>query len=94
MDDVAQLRAELDRAGRAKDLLGNVLLKESFEAIEKELFEGLMALSVDDTVRREKLHMMLVYGRRWRNLLTTMVETGKLAEMQLDEKRRFKLWSR
>jgi len=94
MDDIAQLHKELERASRANSLLADSLMKESFETLERELMEGLLATSAEDASRREKIHMMLVYGRKWRNLLTSMVETGKLASLQLEEKRKLKIWGR
>lgn len=92
MDDVGRLRGEVDRAQRATDVLNNALVKEAFEALEKELIEGLINTSADEDRKREKIHMMLLMGRKWVNLFKGMVETGKLAQFQLDEKRKFKLW--
>ena len=95
MDDIeATLRGELDRAGRAKAILNTPIIKESFEELERYLIEGLIATAADDSAKREKLHMMLVYGRKWRNTFETLVETGKMAEIQLAEKRKFKLFNR
>jgi hypothetical protein len=88
----AQLLKELARSARAKTILEDPMVKESFEMLEKDLIEGLLSTAADDGVKREKIHMMLVYGRKWRNLFASMVETGKLAELQLDEKRKFRLW--
>ncbi len=93
VDDL-RLRKELDRAAKARSILEDSMVKESFELLEKELIEGLLATSADDALKREKLHMMLVYGRKWRNAFVSMVETGKLAALQLDEKRKLKLWGR
>lgn len=92
MDDVAKLRAEVDRAQRAADVLNNVLVKEAFETLERELIEGLVQTSADEDRKREKIHMMLLMGRKWQNLFKGMVETGKLASMQLDDKRKLRLW--
>lgn len=88
------LRKELDRSARAKTILEDSMVKESFELLEKELIEGLLATAADDAPKREKLHMMLVYGRKWRGLFEIMVETGKLAQFQLEEKRKLRLWGR
>ena len=92
--DEQMLRKELERSARARTILEDSMVKESFELLEKELIEGLLATAADDAAKREKLHMMLVYGRKWRNLFTNMVETGKLAQIQLEEKRKLRLWGR
>lgn len=89
---MADLRQEIDRAQRASDLLNNKMLKEAFELLEKELIEGLIATPVDKEVTREKIHMMLAYGRKWKGYLTNIIETGKLATLQLDEKRKFRVF--
>ena len=95
MADVeGQLRRELDRAAKARTILEDSMVKESFELLEKELIEGLLSTAADDGLKREKIHMMLVFGRKWRNLFTSMVETGQLASLQLEEKRKFKMWGR
>lgn len=85
---------EIERADRAKAVLDNPLVKESFDALERELIEGLAQTSIEDEKKREKIHTMLVYGRKWRNTFLGMIETGKLAAFQLEEKRRLKLWSK
>ena len=92
MDDVARLRQEVDRAQRAADVLNNALVKEAFEALEKQLIEGLIQTSADEDRKREKIHMMLLMGRKWQGLFKNMMETGKLASLQLDEKRKLRLW--
>lgn len=89
-----QLRIELDRASRARAILEDSLVKQSFDDLERELIEAMISTSAEDAFRREKIHMMLVFGRKWRNTFASMIETGKLAELQLEEKRKFKLWSR
>lgn len=94
MDDVSQLHEENFRAQRAKQILDDPFVKDSFESLERELMEGLIATSAEDSSKREKLHMMLVYGRKWRNTFQTLIETGKLAAFQLEEKRKFKMWGR
>ena len=89
-----QLRMELDRAAKARQIMEDSTVKASFDQLEKELFEAMLATSADDASRREKIHMMLVFGRKWKNLFETMIETGKLAQLQLEQKRKLNLWSR
>ena len=94
MDDISRLNTENLRGKRAKQLLEDPLIKESFDLLERELVEGLIATPADEAVKREKLHMMLVYGRKWRNTFQIMIESGTLAQFDLDERRKFKLWGR
>ena len=89
---MVDLRKEVDRAQRAADVLNNPLVKEAFETLERELIEGLVQTSADEDRKREKIHMMLLMGRKWQHLFKSMVETGKLASMQLDDKRKLRLW--
>ena len=83
---------ELQRAQQAKDLLDNALLKAAFEDEEKAVLEALV--QTHDTEQILKLHRAFVWGRRMKDRLQAHVETGKLAAFQLEEKRKFKLWSR
>ena len=94
MDDIEiNLREESARAHKAKQILEDPMVKDSFERLEKELIEGLIATPADATEKREKLHMMLVFGRKWRNTFASLIQTGHLADLQLEQKRKFKLWS-
>jgi len=40
----------------------------------------------------QKLHMMFVCNRKVQNTLRGYIETGKLAGIQLEQKRKFKLF--
>lgn len=81
---------EISRADRARALLENAELREALDDIEKEV---LLALEgTHDTEAVLKLHRMYVIGRKFRNILHSRIQTGKMAALQLEEKRRFKLW--
>ena len=82
---------EVSRANEAKRLLEHPLLKQAFEEEEKSILDALVA--THDTEQILKLHRAFVWGRRIRDRLISHVETGKLAAFQLEEKRKFKLWS-
>lgn len=86
-----RLRNEIDRADKAKALLGNSLLKSAFDDVEHGLLSAMENTHDADLV--QKLHFMFVANRKVQNTITTYIETGKLAAFQLDEKRKRKLWS-
>jgi len=82
---------EIERADRAKALLENPLLRAAFADVEKEILANLENTHDDAIVR--KLHVMFVCNRKIENILRAHVQTGKLAAFQIEEKRKFKLWS-
>ena len=82
---------EIARAQRARELLDDPLLKAAFEEEEKAVLDMLAQTHDDEQIL--KLHRAFVWGRRMRQRLQTHIETGKLAAFQLEEKRKFKLWS-
>lgn len=87
--DDQMLRQEVEKADRAKVLLDNPMLKDAYEAIEREILAGME--QTHDKEQILKLHMMLVCNRKMQNILRTYVETGKLAGIQLEKKRLFNL---
>jgi signal transduction protein with GAF and PtsI domain len=82
---------EIERADRAKALLENPMLKVALDDIENEVLVGLE--NTHDEAVVLKLHRMFVYGRKFRNILLDHIQTGKMAVSQLEQKRKFKLWS-
>ena len=83
---------EIARAQRARELLDDPLLSGAFEEEEKAVLD--MMANTHDSDQVLKLHRAFVWGRRMKQRLQAHVETGKLAAFQLEEKRKFKLWSR
>ena len=80
---------ELQRADQAKVLLENPMLKSALEDIETEVLR--MMESTHDTELVLKLHRMLVCGRKFKNILQSHLETGKMAAIELEQKRKFNL---
>lgn len=83
---------EIARADQAKALLENPMLKTALEDIEIEVLR--MMESTHDTELVLKLHRMLVCGRKFRNILQSHLETGKMAAIELEQKRKFNLLRR
>ena len=82
---------ELDRAEKAKAVLDNPMVKVALDDIEQEVLR-MMENTHDDQLIL-KLHRMYVCSRKFRNTLVSHIETGKLAALQLEQKRKLKLWS-
>ena len=81
---------EIARADRARELLNNDMLKDAFAAVEREILTAKEIVHAPDEV--QKLHMMFVCNRKVQNTLRGYIETGKLAGIQLEQKRKFKLF--
>lgn len=84
-------RQEVERADQAQALVKNPILAKLYDEIEKEVLSALELTHDEKAIT--KLHLMFVLNRKHQNILKSYIETGKLAAMQLEEKRKFKLWS-
>lgn len=74
-------------ASRAKEILENEQFAASFEAIEKEIIDQWTNSPARDAEGRERLWTYLMLLRKVQTHLKTTVETGKLAELELQHKR-------
>ena len=87
-DQEGKLQKELTQANKAKQLFDNPLLKESFEKLKKLYADSLFNTGAKETETREKLWLAYnVVGKVEQNLLE-MIDTGKLAEKQLEDFRK------
>jgi signal transduction protein with GAF and PtsI domain len=84
-NDEFQLRRELNRAGTAKDLLDNEIFREAIERIEIDIITMWKNCSIEDTKTQEKLKMMLFVAQKFVTHLTSILQTGQLAEFSLKE---------
>jgi hypothetical protein len=80
---------ELQRADQAKALLTNPMMVTALEDIEKQVLAQMEG--THDTEMILKLHRMLVCGRKFKNILQSHIETGKMAAIELEQKRKFNL---
>lgn len=78
-----KLRAEADRGARAAALLKNDMLVEAFETLEERYAEAWRSSPMRDNEAREYFYMLTTALNALRQQITTVVETGKLAEHQL-----------
>ena len=87
-DQVGKLQKEVSQANKAKQLFENPLLKESFDKLKKLYSESLFNTGAKETETREKLWLAYnVVGKVEQNLLE-MIDTGKLANKQLEDFRK------
>ena len=84
------LEHRLFNGDRAKEVLDNEAFTAAFEAIEKEVIEQWTSSPARDAAGREKLWIYLMLLRKVRTQLTTTLETGKLAQMELSHQQSLK----
>ena len=71
---------------RAKELLENEVFQQVFADIENEVTEEWKKSPKRDVEGREKLHQYLSILHKFKAQVTTTLETGKLAQMELAHK--------
>ena len=72
---------------KASEILESEVFQEAFSAIEKEVLEQWINSPARDAEGRERLHSYLMLLRKVKANLVTTLETGKLAQLDLDHKR-------
>ena len=78
MADTDLIREEV-RGHNALMLLNNELLQEALTAIDKEVMEQWIACPARDKEGKEALWQLIKTSRKFKDILTGYVETGKLA---------------
>lgn len=84
MDD---LEINLQRGDRAKLLLEDELLNEMLAKIEEDCFREIRASSLLEGEVREKAYLILKTVDILKSKLRTVMDTGKMAEVQLVRRR-------
>ena len=83
---------ELRRATKAREVLENPVFKDAVRQIEAALIEAIHRSAFTDEKLREKLCQRLASLRDVLDHLKGTMETGKMAEIQLEQKKRFKIF--
>lgn len=86
MDEHA-LIAERERAHQAKHLLENTLYLEAKAMVLNNLAEAWQGTSMAQADDRERIYHMLVAARSVFNHIDGVLQTGKMAQIQLDNNR-------
>lgn len=80
-------RTEIARGQQAAEALDNPIVVEALEAWEREVIESWKTSPLRDVEGRERLRLMLEASKAFRGYMTRTLETGKLAEIQLQQSR-------
>ena len=94
MNDEDTRQQEILRAEEAKQLLSSGLLSEVLNDIEKSTLLAWENTKPMDVDAREAAWSFYIAGKKFRNTLLSMIETGKMATMQVQERKRFSLFNR
>ena len=78
-----ELIDEQTRGRRAEELLADDLLQEALAAIDAEIVLQWEQCPARDAEGKEALWQLLKTSKKFRNVLTGYIETGKLATEQL-----------
>lgn len=82
------LERRLYQGDRAKEVLENEAFLAAFEAIEQEVTEQWQNSPARDQAGRESLWQYLMMLRKVKAHLTSTLETGKLAQIELQHQQR------
>jgi predicted component of type VI protein secretion system len=78
-------REKVERASKAEDLLRNEVFQDAFSHLEKSFYEAWRKSQIEDTESRERVYQFLQNLDALRGYFQTVIEDGKLAQMQIDE---------
>lgn len=87
MDEESRLLAEQERARQAQELAEHPLFKEALTAYRERLMQEWSESPARDTEGREKLWLMQKTVAVVESHLKQLMETGKLASLQLEQRR-------
>ena len=84
---MATIEQRIYDGNRAREVLENEVFQQVFADIEQELFQAWTDSPARDAEGREKIHQYLAMLKKVRTHLQSTLETGKLAQMELEHKR-------
>ena len=79
------LAQDAERGRQAQEVLGNAVYVESYDLIQKEIFNAWQASR--DQTEREQLHQLLRMLDKARTVLESTMRSGQIAADQLQQKR-------
>jgi hypothetical protein len=85
--EYTQLLKEQQRANAAREVTEHPLYIEAFEAYRARLMDEWQASPARDKEGREHLWLMLKTAQAVQNHLQTIMQTGQMASLQLEQKR-------
>jgi len=81
-------REKVERSAKAQALLRNEILQDGFDYLETQFITAWRGSAVADTESRERLYQLLQNLDALKGYFQSVIEDGKLAQMQLDEVKR------
>jgi len=81
-----QLTNEERRGATAKQVLENAVFKDALADLHNRLIENWLLTAPEDIKGREWLHQQAVAQRALVNNLTKVIQTGKMAALELSQK--------
>ncbi len=87
-DDELARRREREQASKAKQIVDNPLWDEAWTKLQTKLMGAWLTSETGQSERRELIYMQLRAAAEVRGHIETVLETGQLAEMQIDEHER------
>ena len=87
---MSSLEIESSRGVKAKEILENELFKESFKILKESYEEAIFQTGPNDDIARTKIYLAYQILGKFENHFRTVMETGQLAEKQLQDLRKKK----
>lgn len=86
-DEESRLMAEKERARQAQEILEHPLFREALDTYRQRLMAEWAASPARDTQGREALWLMVKTAEAVERHLSSLMETGQLASLQLEQNR-------
>lgn len=86
-DERSRLIEEVQRGDLARQIISNPLWAETFSVMEKHLVSMWIGAPAADVEGREACWRMLQAARNVRHNIERIMQTGKMAEQQIEEMR-------
>ena len=80
-----KLREEVERGNRAKQLIKNEILTETFDVLHQRYIDELVSTKSDESEKRERLYNALTALQHVKAHIESVAMTGEMAAQQLDE---------
>jgi hypothetical protein len=81
------IEQDISKGGRAREVLESEVYLEAFETIKQEIMTTWSQSPSRDSEGREKLFLMLGMLNKVQSTLQTVMETGKIAQINLNHQR-------
>lgn len=86
-DDKALRQQEIKRAHEARQLLEHPVFVDAWDQLIESLKSGWLETATGETERREMIYAQIRAAEAFRANLETVLETGRLAQVQLEEEK-------